>query len=388
MLPMQLTIMQKSMKKHLSGLLALTLSVLSTTALAAEMNMPEGVTDISRQTYNLHMIIIWVCVIIGLVVYGVMAYTIIKHRKSKGAVSATFHENLTVEIIWTLIPLVILVGMAIPSTKVLRQIYNTDDAVMDIVITGYQWRWQYEYLDESGNNISFFSSLSTSDEEIYNLTDKGENYLLEVDNPVVIPRGQKVRFLITAADVIHSWWVPEFAVKKDAVPGIMNEAWVIAEETGIYRGQCTELCGQDHGFMPVVVNVVEPEEFDIWYAEKQEAAAAIAELATQDWSLDQLVEQGETVYNTFCMACHQANGQGLAPAFPALAGSAIALGPIETHIDTVLNGVPGTAMAAYGGQLNPVDLAAVITFERNAWGNDVGDMVTPLEILTIQAAAE
>jgi cytochrome c oxidase subunit 2 len=207
---------------------------------------------------------------------------------------------------------------------------------------------------------------------------------LEVDEPMVIPVNTKVRFLLTAADVIHSWWVPEFAVKKDAIPGFVNEAWVIAEETGTYRGQCTELCGQDHGFMPIVVEVVEQAEFDAWYGDRQAAAAAVAELTSQDWSLEQLVTQGETVYRTFCMACHQENGQGLPPAFPALTGSAIAVGPIEDHIDIVLNGAPGTAMAAFGGQLNPVDLAAVITYERNALGNSVGDLVTPLEILQAQ----
>jgi cytochrome c oxidase subunit 2 len=192
--------------------------------------------------------------------------------------------------------------------------------------------------------------------------------------------------LLTAADVIHSWWVPEFAVKKDAVPGFINESWVVAEQTGTYRGQCTELCGQDHGFMPVVVRVVEQEEFDAWLAEKQAAAAVIAELANQDFTLAQLVERGQTVYNTYCVACHQANGQGLPPAFPALTGSPIAIGAIAEHADVVLNGVPGTAMAAYRNQLNPVDLAAVITFERNALGNNTGDMITPVEILQMQAA--
>jgi len=214
---------------------------------------------------------------------------------------------------------------------------------------------------------------------------KNENYLLEVDEPLVIPVNTKVRFLLTSADVIHSWWVPQFAVKKDAIPGFVNESWVIAEETGTFRGQCTELCGQAHGFMPVVVEVVEQAEFDAWYAERQQAAAAIAELTSQDWSMEQLVAQGETVYRTYCMACHQQNGQGLPPAFPALTGSEIAIGPIENHVDVVLNGVAGTAMAAFGTQLNPVDIAAVITYERNALGNSVGDLITPLEILQAQA---
>lgn len=371
------------------GMLAVALAFASSQALAQwGLNMPEGVTEISRQTHGLHMTIFWVCVIIGVVVYGVLIWSLFKYRKSKGAQSATWHESTKIEILWTVIPFIILIGMAIPSTKVLREIYDASESELDVMVTGYQWRWQYEYLDESGENVSFFSNLATTDDEIYERVEKGENYLLEVDEPLVIPVNTKVRFLLTAADVIHSWWVPEFAVKKDAVPGFINESWVIVEETGTYRGQCTELCGQDHGFMPVVVKVVEQDEFDAWYAERQAAAAELAELATQEWSLDQLMEQGQTVYNTYCMSCHQDEGQGLPPAFPSLVDGEITTGPIEDHIDVVLNGVSGTSMAAFGGVLNPVDIAAVITFERNSWGNDMGDMVTPVEILEIQAAAE
>jgi cytochrome c oxidase subunit 2 len=370
----------------LLGLLTTALTLISTQAGAAwELNMPVGITDISRETHDLHMLITIICALIGVVVYGVLIWSLVKYRKSKGAKSATFHENTTIEIIWTVIPIIILVAMAIPSTGVLRQIYDASESELDIMITGYQWRWQYSYLADEGEEVSFFSNLSTTDDQIAGLDEKSENYLLEVDEPMVIPVNTKVRFLLTAADVIHSWWVPEFAVKKDAIPGFVNEAWVIAEETGTFRGQCTELCGQDHGFMPVVVEVVEQEEFDAWYSERQEAAAAVAELTSQDWNMEQLVAQGETVYRTFCMACHQENGQGLPPAFPALTGSAIAVGPIEDHIDIVLNGAPGTAMAAFGAQLNPVDLAAVITYERNALGNSVGDLVTPVEILQAQS---
>jgi len=368
------------------GLIGIVLALASPVLMAAwELNMPEGITGISRETYSLHMIIFWVCVVIGVLVYGVLVYSLFAYRKSKGAVPATFHHSTKLEIVWTFIPFVILIGMAVPSTRVLTQIYDSSESELDILITGYQWRWQYKYLAEDGEEVAFFSNLTTPDEQIYNIADKGENYLLEVDEPLVIPVNTKVRFLLTSADVIHSWWVPEFAVKKDAIPGFVNEAWVIAEQTGIYRGQCTELCGQLHGFMPVVVEVLEQDAFDAWMAEKQAAAAAIAELTNQDFTLEQLVAQGQTVYNTFCMACHQANGQGLPPAFPALTGSAIAIGPIEDHIDIVLNGKAGTAMAAYGALLNPIDLAAVITFERNALGNSVGDMVTPVEILQIRA---
>ncbi len=368
------------------ALLAGLLGMASVQSQAAwELNMPRGVTEISRMTYDLHMTIFWICVVIGVIVYGLLLWSLIKYRKSKGAKPASFHDNTTVEIIWTVIPFIILIGMAIPSTRVLTAIYDASESEIDILVTGYQWRWQYRYMDPDGEEVSFFSSLSTTREEINNEMDKGENYLLEVDNPMVIPVNTKVRFLLTAADVIHSWWVPEFAVKKDAIPGFINESWVIAEQTGTYRGQCTELCGQDHGFMPVVVEVVEREEYDAWIAEKKAEAAAIAELASQDWSLEQLMAQGETVYNTYCAACHQVNGQGVPPAFPALAGSAIALGPIENHVDMVINGVPGTAMAAYGNVLNPVDMAAVITYERNAWNNNVGDFITPVEILQRQA---
>ncbi len=380
----------RPMFKIFSALLALCSVIAGNLALAAEdfregINMPVGITEISRSTYDLHMLITIICAVIAVVVYGVLIWSLIKYRKSKGAKPADFHENTTIEIVWTIIPILILVSMAIPSTGVLRQIYDSSESELDIMITGYQWRWQYSYLDDDGEEVSFFSNLATTDEQIAGLDEKSENYLLEVDQPLVIPVNTKVRFLLTAADVIHSWWIPEFAVKKDAIPGFINESWVIAEETGTYRGQCTELCGQDHGFMPVVVEVVEQAEFDAWYSERQQEAAAIAELANQDWTLDQLVAQGETVYRTFCMACHQQNGQGLTPAFPALANSPIALGPIEGHMDVVLNGVPGTAMAAFGNQLNPVDLAAVITYERNAFGNNVGDMITPVEILQAQA---
>ena len=371
------------------GMLTAGLAFASTQAHAyGQLNMPLGVTEISRETYDLHMTIIWICVGIGVVVFGVLLWSMIFHRKSRNPKPSTFHEHTGMEILWTVIPFIILVSMAIPATRVLTEIYDASEAEMDIMVTGYQWRWQYEYLDDEGEPVSYFSNMATSQEEIYNLMAKDDNYLLEVDEPLVIPINTKVRFLLTSADVIHSWWVPEFAVKKDAIPGFVNESWTIVEEPGIYRGQCTELCGQDHAFMPVVVRAVEQEEFDAWYAQKQEEAAAVAELANQEWTLADLMERGQTVYNSYCLACHQAEGQGLPPAFPALVGSEVALGPIETHADVVINGVPGTAMAAFGEQLNPVDLAAVITFERNAWGNDVGDMITPVEILELQAQAE
>ncbi|MFZ9583784.1 MAG: cytochrome c oxidase subunit II [Pseudohongiellaceae bacterium] len=361
-------------------------------ALLAEwgINMTEGVTALSAETYSLHMLIFWICVAIGVLVYGVLIYSMIAYRKSKGAVPATFNHNTTAEIIWTVIPFLILIGMAVPSTRVLTQIYDSSDSDLDIMVTGYQWRWQYRYLADDGAEVTFFSNLATPPEQYENYegslaAEKGENYLLEVDEPLVIPAGKKVRFLLTSADVIHSWWVPDFSVKKDAIPGFVNESWVRVEQPGLYRGQCTELCGRLHGFMPIVVEVKEQADFDAWYAERQAAAQRISDAASQTFTMEQLMAQGQTVYNTYCMACHQANGQGLPPAFPALTGSAIATGPAADHINIVLNGKQGTAMAAFGTQLSAVDIASVITFERNALGNSVGDMVQPVDIVQAQA---
>ena len=347
------------------------------------VNMTRGVTAISRETYDLHMIIFWICVVIAIVVFGVMFWSVIWHRKSKGAKPAQFHESTLVEIIWTAIPFVILIAMAVPATKTLIKIYDAKDSVVDIKITGYQWKWRYDYLNE---DFGFFSNLSTPQDQIYNLADKGENYLLEVDEPVVVPINQKIRFLITANDVIHAWWVPDIAVKKDAVPGFVNESWTIIEEPGTYRGQCAELCGKDHGFMPIVVVAKEQAEYDAWVAERQAAAIAERELKDKVWTLDELMVRGEQAYAKNCAACHNVDGTGIPPAFPPLKGSAMALEDMEGHIDIVLNGKAGTYMAAFGPQLSEVDIAAVITYERNAWGNDTGEFIQPIEIANIKAA--
>jgi cytochrome c oxidase subunit II len=368
------------MRSRLVMVLSLLLSAIYAADVSAEygLNMPRGVTDVSHSVYDLHMTIFWICVVIGVVVFGVMFYSIFKHRKSKGAVASNFHENTTVEIIWTIVPAIILIVMAIPATKTLIEMYDTSDADVDIKITGYQWKWRYEYL---GEGVDFFSNLSTPKEEIYNAKEKNENYLLEVDNELVVPVGKKIRFLITANDVIHSWWIPDFAVKKDAIPGFINESWTRINEPGVYRGQCTELCGKDHGFMPVVVRAVEQTEYDEWLVKKQEEAKAAAELAKLTFTLEEQMERGEKVYATNCAACHQANGQGIPPAFPALAGSEIATKLLDKHIEVVVDGVPGSAMQAYGAQLSEVDLAAVITYERNAWGNDTGDNISAKDIV-------
>lgn len=345
------------------------------------VNMSPGATEVSRSVFNLHMTIFWISVIIGAMVFGVMLWSMIMHRRSRGAVPATFHENLTVEILWTVIPLLILIGMAVPATKTLIEIYDTEDADLDILITGYQWRWQYNYM---GEGVSFMSNMATPREQITNQQAKGEHYLLEVDEPLVVPTGQKVRFLITSADVIHSWWVPALAVKKDAIPGFINESWTRIDEPGIYRGQCTELCGRDHAFMPIVVEARTPEDFAAWLAERKATAAAEAELTSKEWTLEELMERGQRVYTNTCVACHQTNGEGMPPVFPALKGSELVLNDIAAHIDVVVNGVPGTSMAAYGPQLSETDIAAVITYERNAWGNDTGDIVAPIDILNFK----
>jgi cytochrome c oxidase subunit 2 len=342
------------------------------------VNMDPGVTAVGQSIFDLHMIILWICVVIGIAVFAVMFYSIIYHRKSRGVVPAQFHESTKVEIAWTVVPFLILIGMAVPATSTLLEIYDFDDAEMDILVTGYQWKWKYEYLTEDGENVTFFSNLKTPQSEIYNSADKNENYLLEVDEPLVIPVNTKVRFLVTANDVIHAWWVPELAVKKDAVPGFINETWTLAEEEGIYRGQCAELCGKDHGFMPIVVKVVSQEEFAQWQGEKQQEAAQVRELMAQTFTMDELMERGKAVYARACLACHGANGEG--GVGNAIAGSAVATGELGQHLNIGINGVAGSAMQAFGGQINDVEMAAVITYQRNAFGNNMGDMVQPIDV--------
>ena len=380
--------MQGAINKALKGTLAVFLTVMGTVATTAQaalgditmddVNMTQSVTEVGQSIYGLHMLIFWICVVIGVAVFGVMFYSIFYHRKSRGVVPAQFHESTKVEIAWTVVPFVILIGMAFPATSTLLEIYDFEDAEMDILITGYQWKWKYEYLNENGENVAFFSNLSTDQAEIYNVADKDENYLLEVDEPVVIPVNTKVRFLVTANDVIHAWWVPELAVKKDAIPGFINETWTLATEEGIYRGQCAELCGKDHGFMPIVVKVVSQEEYAEWLAGKQEEAAQIKELMAQTFSLDDLMARGKDVYQKNCLACHGANGEG--GVGTAIAGSAIVQGEVGGHLEIGVNGVAGSAMQAFGGILNDVDLAAVITYQRNAFGNNMGDLVQPIDV--------
>ena len=305
--------------KKLSSLMLLCLLFPQLVSANSKYNLRQGVTDISENVYQLHMTIFIICCVIGVVVFAVMFWALLKHRKSKGVTPATFHESTKVEILWTAIPFVILIAMAVPATKTLIAMEDTTKADITIKVTGSQWKWHYEYM---GHDVGFYSLLSTPQEQIKNAQNKGDNYLLEVDKPLVIPTNQKVRFLMTSDDVIHSWWVPDFAVKKDANPGFINEAWTRVNEPGTYRGQCAELCGKDHGFMPVVVEAKPPEEFDAWLAEQKQAkqaqAQADAELLEQILSEDELMASGEQVYITRCAACHQPTGLGLPGVFPPL----------------------------------------------------------------------
>ncbi|NIR60105.1 MAG: cytochrome c oxidase subunit II [Gammaproteobacteria bacterium] len=341
------------------------------------LNMPTGVTPVSGDVYSLHMLILWICVAIGVVVFGAIIYSVIKYRKSKGAQAAQFHENTAVEVVWTIIPFLILVGMAIPATKTLVVMEKTGEADLTVKVTGYQWKWRYEYIDDG---VSFFSNLATPRAQIYEASDRDETYLLEVDKPLVLPAGRKIRFLFTGADVIHSWWVPDLGFKKDAIPGFINEMWARIDEPGVYRGQCAELCGKDHGFMPVVVEAKTPDEFQSWLEQQKVAMAEQAQAAEREWTRDELMKRGSEVYRQSCQACHQANGEGVPGTFPAIKGGAIATGDLDKHIDTVMSGVSGTAMQAFENQLDDADLAAVITYERNAFGNNTGDVVQPADI--------
>ncbi len=347
---------------------------------AYRVNFQPPVTRIAGEIYNLHMLMMYVILVIFCIVFGVMFYSIYAHRKSVGHKAAQFHENTTVEIIWTVIPFLILIGIAWPATKTVIDFKDTSNPDITIEATGYQWKWGYDYLKGEGKGISFLSTLTTPQDQIHNLEPKDKHYLLEVDNPMVVPVGKKVRVLTTAEDVIHSFWVPAFGIKQDAFPGFVRDTWFRADKEGTYRGQCAELCGKNHGFMPIVVKVVSQEEYTQWVAEQKKKASALAEDPNKQWTLADLQARGAKVYAANCAACHQATGKGLPPTFPALDGSKIATGDKAAHINRVLNGKPGTAMVAFGKQLSDTDIAAVITYERNAWGNKTGDMVQPAEV--------
>ncbi len=378
----------------------LTLALQASARADWAVNMPRGVTAISEEVYGLHMLIFGICVVIAIIVFGAMLWSIVYHRKSRGVEPAKFSHSTRVEIVWTVIPIVILVAMAVPAADTLIRMEDTRNSDMTVKVTGYQWMWHYEYLDEG---VSFFSRLSEESNRARQLRSgvdvrSVENYLLDVDRPLVVPVGAKVRLLLTANDVIHSWWVPDFGGKKDAIPGFVNEFWFQAEEPGIYRGQCAELCGRDHGFMPVVVEVLPVAEYTTWLAAQapraetrlastapESPAASMADTAAapaEPWTLDTVMARGETLHASNCAACHQANGQGLpAAGFPPLAGTAVSR---DEHIKLAVHGRTGTAMAGFGPQLANEELAAIITYQRNAWGNESGDLVAPADIAAVR----
>ena len=341
------------------------------------INLHAPASGLAQEIYDLHSLILWICVAIFVVVFIPMGIALVRHRKSVGHQAAGFHDNLKVEIIWTIVPVLILLGMAWPATKLVASMKDTSKSDLTIKVTGHQWKWEYEYL---GEDIRFISNSSTPKEQIDGAQAKGENYLLEVDHPLVVPAGKKIRLVMTSSDVIHAWWVPAFGVKQDAVPGFIRDSWFQVDQPGTYRGQCAELCGVGHGFMPIVVDVVTPEKFVEWKQTQKAQLVAAKANADKKYEMPELKELGEKVYITNCVACHQPTGMGIPGAFPALNGSPVATGDIAVHIDTVLNGRPKTAMAPFGQILSDTDIAAVITYERNTWGNKTGNMVQPADI--------
>ena len=356
-------------------------SVATSAQAAMNMNLQEPNSVLARSVYDLHTVITLICFVIFLGVFGVMFYSVYAHRKSKGHKAAQFHENVRVEIAWTLIPFVILVLMMFPATKTVLEMKDTTAPDLTIKVTGFQWKWNYDYLQDG---FSFYSTLTTPLAQIDGREPKGEHYLLEVDNPMVVPIGKKVRVLITADDVIHSWWVPAFGVKQDAIPGFVRDSWFIAEREGTFRGQCAELCGKEHGFMPVVVEVMSDAKYAAWVADQKKKVAAQADDPSKIWDLAAMKARGEKVFNSTCAVCHQVTGKGVPGAFPALDGSPKVLGPKADQIHILLNGVvrdgKPTAMVSFAKQLSDTDIAAVITYTRNAWSNKTGEVIQPAEI--------
>jgi len=361
------------------------------TAAEYKLNFQRPVSSVGYEVLELHNLITLIVFVIVAIVAAVMLWSIVFHRKSRGRKPATFNDNPTVEVIWTIVPFIILVGMAIPATSTLLKMGDTTNSDMTLKITGYQWKWEYDYMDYG---VKFMSALSTprdqigspifSKEGFKSGKKRGENYLLEVDNRVVLPVGKKIRLLVTSNDVLHAWWVPAFATKKDAIPGFINEMWVKIDETGTYRGQCAELCGKDHGFMPIVVDAVSESDFKKWVNRRKGQQVAAAAAAGKTWTKTSLMKRGEKVYGQNCAACHGATGAGIPGVFPAITGSKITGGAVPGHLDMVMNGKAGTAMAAFKKQLSDVDIAAVVTYERNALGNSKGDVVQPSQVKALR----
>jgi cytochrome c oxidase subunit 2 len=355
-----------------------------------QLNMQPPVTGIGVEVYNLHNWMMIVCVVIFVGVFGVMFYSVIKHRKSLGHKPATFHESTAVEIAWTVVPFLIVIGMALPATRTVIEMKDTSNPDLTIKATGMQWKWGYDYLKGEGEGISFLSNLATPRSQVGGpgqdpTEPRGANYLLEVDNEMVVPVNKKVRMVFTANDVIHSWTIPAFAIKQDAIPGFVRDGWFKATQVGTYRGNCVELCGKDHAFMPIVVKVVSADDYTAWVNTRKKEMAALAEDPNKVWTIDELKTRGEKVYGANCVACHQANGKGVPSAFAALDGSPVVNGPKAHQIEVVLNGQKSgkfpSAMPAWK-QLSDTDIAAVITYTRNNWSNKAQEnIVQPAEVL-------
>jgi cytochrome c oxidase subunit II len=360
---------------------AALLAVPAAALAAPEWYFQAPATPVAREIITLHDLIFWICVAIFVGVFGTMFYSLYRHRKSVGHQAVQFHENTAVEVIWTIIPFLILLFMAWPATKTILAAHDTAASDMTIKVTGYQWKWNYDYVQEG---FGYYSTLATPLDQIEGRAPKDEHYLLEVDNPLVVPVGAKVRVLVTANDVIHSWWVPAFGVKQDAIPGFVRDTWFRADKVGVYRGQCAELCGKEHGFMPVVVEVKSKDDYAKWVAEQKQKLGAAAQNPNKVWDEKELVAHGEQVFTANCAACHQANGTGNAAiGAPPLVGDKVVLGPAQHQIDVVLNGqTDGVVQKAPTGgkmpswsQLSDVDIASVITYTRNGFGNKASENV-------------
>jgi len=372
----------KQLLQKMAGIAALVAALVPALALAAkEYNLQVPVTPIATEIFDLHTYIMWICVVIFVGVFAVMFYSIFAHRKSKGHQAAQFHENTLVEIVWTVIPFLILVVMAIPATRTILAMKDSSVPDLTVKITGSQWKWSYDYLD---HGFGYYSNLKTPIGQIENGEPKGEHYLLEVDQPMVVPVGKKIRLLITSSDVIHAWFLPAAGVQQDAIPGFVRDGWMKFDKTGIFRGQCAKICGKEHGFMPIVVEVKSAEDYAKWLAEHKKAAAAAADDPSRVWDAKELIARGEKVYAANCASCHQPTGKGVAGAFPALDGSKVVTGPKDDQIKIILNGVikngQPTAMVAFKSTLSDVDIAAVITYTRNSWSNHTGEAIQPAEV--------
>jgi len=347
-----------------------------------QLNLQPAVTQIAAEQAWLHWFMLIICTVIFVAVFGVMFYSIFKHRKSLGHQPANFHESVKVEIAWTVVPFIIVILMALPATKAVVAQKDTSNADLTIKATGYQWKWGYDYIKGEGEGIGFVSTLDNEHREISNSGAKGvqiDNYLLKVDNPLVVPVDKKVRIITTANDVIHAFAVPAFGVKQDAIPGFVRDTWFRAEKTGDFYGQCQELCGKEHAYMPIHVKVVSAEEYSKWVAEQQKAMAAKMDDPNKVWALEDILKRGEKVYAANCAACHQANGKG-AGSIKALDGSAVVLDTDKAkQIKILLNGQANGAMPAWK-QLSDTDIAAVISYTKNNWSNKTGQLVQPAEI--------